>query len=159
MFGRMPGRKCSLMAGYLQTGFSLEVLNLFKNMTLVDNLRSNEYIFTVVFSTCSESGKALEGRQCHGYVLKSSLGVVWDSVTYVTVFGLCACLKDFKFWVYLKSDVELDVFVNSAIINMYGKCGVLFNARKVLMGCDFGMWSYGLESWLLTSKIDALRKH
>ncbi|XP_022774502.1 pentatricopeptide repeat-containing protein At5g39680 [Durio zibethinus] len=207
VFERMQERNlvswCSLMAGYLQTGFSLEVLKLFKNMTLVDSLRPNEYIFAVVFSACSDSGKALEGRQCHGYVFKSGLvfyqyvknalinmyskfvdvegamrvfslvpgydvftynsvlsglleqgflnegveilermmgeSVEWDSVTYVTVFGLCACLKDLKLGLQLhsrilKSDVKLDVFVNSAIINMYGKCGEVFNARKAFDG-------------------------
>ncbi|XP_012489585.1 pentatricopeptide repeat-containing protein At5g39680 [Gossypium raimondii] len=203
LFDRMPERNlvswCSLMAGYLQTGFSLQVLKLFKDMTLVDSLRPNEYIFAVVFSACSDGGKALEGRQCHGYVVKSGLvfhqyvknalinmyskfsdvkgamrvfslvpgydvysynlvlnglvqqgfsneaiqvlerlmgeSVEWDSVTYVTVFGLCACLKDLKLGLQvhcriLTSDVELDVFVNSAIINMYGKCGKVINARK-----------------------------
>ncbi|XWS40893.1 hypothetical protein CRYUN_Cryun17cG0035200 [Craigia yunnanensis] len=207
VFETMPERNlvswCSLMAGYLQTGFSLEVLKLFKNMTLVDSWRPNEYIFAVVFSACSHSGKALEGRQCHGYVFKSGLVfhqyvknalinmyskfldvegamrvfslvpgndvfsynsvlnglleqgflnegvkvlermmgecVEWDSVTYVTVFGLCACLKDLKLGLQvhgriLKSDVELDVFVNSAIINMYGKCKEIFNARKAFDG-------------------------
>ncbi|KAK6266854.1 hypothetical protein QUC31_017691 [Theobroma cacao] len=204
VFDRMPDRNlvswCSLMTGYLQIGFSLEVLNLFKNMALVDNLRPNEYSFALVFSACSECGKVLEGRQCHGYVLKSGLDfhqyvknalinmysklsdvegamrvfslvpgydvllynstlngllengflnegvevlermigecLEWDSVTYVTLFGLCACIKGLKLGTQvhcrgLKSGVQLDVFVNSAIINMYGKCGEAFNARKV----------------------------
>ncbi|XVE68164.1 hypothetical protein DITRI_Ditri09bG0046900 [Diplodiscus trichospermus] len=191
------------MAGYLQTGFPLQVLKLFKQMSFLDSLRPNEYIFAVVFSACSDSGKTIEGRQCHGYVFKSGLvfhqyiknalinmyskfldvegairifslvpgndvfsynsvlnglleqgflnegvdvlermmgeSVEWDSVTYVTVFGLCACLKDLKLGLQvhsriLKSGVELDVFVTSAIINMYGKCGEVFNAKKAFDG-------------------------
>ncbi|GMI98215.1 EMBRYO DEFECTIVE 2744 [Hibiscus trionum] len=207
VFERMPERNlvswCSLMVGYLQTGFSLEVLKLFKNMVLGDGLKPNEYVIAVVFSACSDSGKALEGRQFHGFVVKSGLafhqyvknalinmyskfsdaegamrvfslvpgydvysynsvlsgllqqgflneavqvldrmmgeGVKWDSVTYVTVFGLCACLKDLNLGLQvhcriMKRDLELDVFVNSAIINMYGKCGEVFNARKAFDG-------------------------
>ncbi|KAK8587796.1 hypothetical protein V6N13_086769 [Hibiscus sabdariffa] len=203
----MPERNlvswCSLMAGYLQTGFSLEVLKLFKNMILVDGLKPNEYVIAVVFSACSDCGKVLEGRQCHGYVVKSGLdfhqyvknalinmyskffdlegamrvfslvpgydvysynsvlsgllqqgfldeavqvldrmmgeGVKWDSVTYVTVFGLCACLKDLNLGLQVHCRImkryhELDVFVNSAIINMYGKCGEVFNASKAFDG-------------------------
>ncbi|GMY13683.1 pentatricopeptide repeat-containing protein At5g39680 [Fagus crenata] len=204
LFDEMPERNVvswsALMAGYLHNGLSLEVLRLFKKMVLVENLRLNEYVFAIVLSSCSDSRRVEEGKQCHGYVLKSGLVfhqyvknalihmysrcldvdgamwvlntvpgydvfsynsvinglielgylrealevldrmmgefVVWDNVTYVTVFGLCARLKDLKLGLQvhgqmLKSDLECDVFVSSAMVDMYGKCGKILNARKV----------------------------
>ncbi|KAF7129286.1 hypothetical protein RHSIM_Rhsim10G0037200 [Rhododendron simsii] len=63
----------ALMAGYLQNGFPLEVLNLFRNMTLVDYFRPNEYILATVLSSCASCRSILEGQKCHGYALKSGL--------------------------------------------------------------------------------------
>ncbi|GLT56506.1 hypothetical protein SLA2020_295420 [Shorea laevis] len=65
--------------------------------------------------------------------------IEWDNVTYVTVFGLCACLKNLKLALQahrrmLKSRIECDVYINGAIISMYGKCGNTFFARKVFNG-------------------------
>ncbi|GAV61711.1 PPR domain-containing protein/PPR_2 domain-containing protein/DYW_deaminase domain-containing protein [Cephalotus follicularis] len=207
LFDNMPNRNVvsysSLMAGYLHNGFSLEVLKLFKDMVLVDNISRNEYIFANVLNSCSYNRKVEEGRQCHGYVLKSGLlfhqyvksaiidmyckcsaaeeamlllnsvpgydvfsynsmlngllehgylreglevaerlvgeCVRWDNVTYLHIFGLCASLNNLKLGLeihcrMLKSDVECDEFIRSAIINMYGKCGKVLNARKVFDG-------------------------
>ncbi|KAI3747572.1 hypothetical protein L6452_10071 [Arctium lappa] len=62
--------------------------------------------------------------------------VMWNKATYISVFGLCARLKDLSLGhqvhnQLLMSDVEFDVFVCSAIINMYGKCKQISCARKV----------------------------
>ncbi|KAH7554572.1 hypothetical protein JRO89_XS12G0237900 [Xanthoceras sorbifolium] len=193
----------ALMTGYLHNGLSLENLNLFKDMVSVDGLRLNEFVFSIVISSCSMGGKVEEGKQCHGFVWKSGLVfhryvkcaiidfyskcsdvemamlvlnslpgydifsynsvlsglmdngrlregfevlvkmvselVWWDSVTYVNAFGLSACLHDLKMGLQvhgqmLKSDVESDVYLNCAMINMYGKCGKISNARKVFDG-------------------------
>ena len=189
----------ALMAGYLHNGLALEVLGLFKTMVSVDNICPNEFILTTVISSCSNSGRVQEGKQCHGYVLKSGLvfhqyvknalvhmysmfsdvegamsifntvpgynifsynsllnglleqghlkeamevlnimvgeRVKWDNVTYVTVFNLCSSLGTLRLGLQvhcrmLKSDIECDAFVNSAIMDMYGKCGKLVNAAN-----------------------------
>ncbi|KAL7221356.1 hypothetical protein ACSBR1_023334 [Camellia fascicularis] len=204
MFDRMLERNVvswsALMAGYLHSGFPLEVFGLFKAMALEEVFRPNEYILATVLSCCSDTVLFIEGRQCHGYVLKSGLVfhqyvknsltymysmcsdvegamsvlnsvpgsdvftynsiingliehgylsealevlgtmtgefVIWDNVTYVNVFGLCTGLKDLKLGLQvhnrmLKSNVEFDEFVSSAIIDMYGKCGEISMARSV----------------------------
>ncbi|XP_075675172.1 pentatricopeptide repeat-containing protein At5g39680 [Castanea sativa] len=204
LFDEMPERNVvswtALMSGYLHNGLAFEVLSLYKKMVSLDGLCPNEYVFAVVISSCSDSGRVEEGKQCHGYVLKSGLVlhqyvknalicmysrssdvdgamrvlntvpgydvfsynsvinklieleylrealevldrmmvecVVWDNVTYVAIFGLCARLKDLKlgFQVHgqmLKSDLECDVFVSSAMVDMYGKCGKILYAKKV----------------------------
>ena len=190
----------ALMAGYFHNGLVLEVLRLFKAMISVDYMWPNEYIFATVLSCCSDSDQVVEGRQCHGYALKSglvfhqyvknalvhmysswsdvkgamnvwnegpgldvfsfniivsgllengyateALGVldrmvdeciVWDNVTYVTAFGLCSRLKDLRLGLQIhcrmfRTGIEYDSFVNCAIIDMYGKCGSISNARNV----------------------------
>lgn len=62
--------------------------------------------------------------------------IVWDNVTYVTAFGLCSHLKDLRLGLQVhcrmfRTGAEYDSFVSSAIIDMYGKCGNILNARKV----------------------------
>lgn len=200
------------MAGYLHNGFPMEVLNLFRNMSLTDYLRPNEYILATVLSSCADCGSLVEGRLYHGYVLKSglvfhqyvknallymyamcsdvvaALGVLksvpgsdgftynsvlkvlvghgylnealevlgsmvkecvkWDSYTYVTLFGLCAGLMDLKLGLQvhnqiLKTNVEFDEFISSAVIDMYGKCGEISFARKVFDG----MQTRNVVSW------------
>lgn len=191
------------MVGYLHKGLASEVLDLFKTMVSVENLCPNEYIFATVLSSCSDSGRVEEGKQCHGYVLKSGLQyhqyvknalvqmysscsemkgamrvlntvpgydtfscnsilngllehghvreameilgmmvgecTAWDSVTYVTIFGLCAHLKDLRLGLQVHSrmlttDIKCDVFLSSAMVDMYGKCGKVGNAVKVFDG-------------------------
>ncbi|KAB1211594.1 hypothetical protein CJ030_MR6G013924 [Morella rubra] len=207
LFDQMSDRNIvswsALMTGYLHNGLALEVLGLLKELVSGENLRPNEYIFAIALSSCSVSGRVEEGKQCHGYVLKSGLvfhqyvknalihmysrcmdvegamwvlntlpgydifsynsvvnGLIdlgylrealevlgcmvtirnaWDNVTFVTLFGLCARLKDLKLGMQvhgqmLKSDVESDVFVSSAIVDMYGKCGNIANARTFFCG-------------------------
>ncbi|KAF5182333.1 Pentatricopeptide repeat-containing protein [Thalictrum thalictroides] len=61
--------------------------------------------------------------------------VVWDNVTYVTVLGLCAHLKDRNLGSQvhghiIRAGIESDGFVGSALIDMYGKCGKTINARN-----------------------------
>ncbi|XP_015879393.3 pentatricopeptide repeat-containing protein At5g39680 [Ziziphus jujuba] len=207
LFDRMRKRNVvswsALMAGYLHNDHALEVLGLFKSMVVVDNICPNEYILTTVLSSCSDSGRVEEGKQCHGFVLKSGMvfhqyvknalvhmysrcleiegamhvlnmipgydivsynsvvngllenghlkeaievlsmmvddHVTWDSITYVTIFGLCARLKNLRLGLevhgrMLKTEVECNAYVSSAIIDMYGKCGRIINAMK-MFGC------------------------
>ncbi|KAI3813222.1 hypothetical protein L1987_17941 [Smallanthus sonchifolius] len=62
--------------------------------------------------------------------------LVWNKATYICSFGLCARLKHLSLGSQihnrlLKSDVDFDVFVCSAVIDMYGKCKDISSARKV----------------------------
>ena len=69
-------------------------------------------------------------------LLDGSFGIVrkmteevekWDYVSYVAVLGHCASMKDFVLGIQvhaqaLKKRLELNVYVGSALVDMYGKC-------------------------------------
>ncbi|KAL6135617.1 hypothetical protein ACLB2K_067844 [Fragaria x ananassa] len=87
-----------------------------------------------MYSSCAEMEGAMR-------VLNTVPGecMAWDSVTYVTVFGLCAQLKDLRLGLQvhsrmLKAGMKCDVFLSSAIVDMYGKCGKVWNAVKIFDG-------------------------
>ncbi|KAI3503316.1 hypothetical protein L1887_31756 [Cichorium endivia] len=82
----------------------------------------------------------MENNHLHeaSYFLKKMLSeqIVWGKETYIAIFGLCARLQDSHLGQQvhnkiIKNDIEFDVFITSAIINMYGKCKEISNARKV----------------------------
>ncbi|KAK3148960.1 hypothetical protein QOZ80_3AG0210930 [Eleusine coracana subsp. coracana] len=60
----------------------------------------------------------------------------WDHVSYVTVLGHCASMKDLVLGVQvhaqaLKRRLELKVYVGSALVDMYGKCDCAHDAHCV----------------------------
>lgn len=202
MFDSMPKRNVvswsALMAGYMQNGNPTEVFGLFKKMVVKDDIFPNEYVIATIISSCCDSQMYVEGKQCHGYALKSGLelhqyvknaliqmyskcsdvraalqildtvpgydifcynlvlngllehthtgeaievlklmiveGIEWNNATYVTIFRLCANLKDLKLGKQvhaqmLKSDIDYDIYIGSSIIDMYGKCGNVLSGR------------------------------
>lgn len=108
----------------------------FQEVMWIWNLVPGTDIFSYnsVLSGLLENGYFKEGLE----VLRRMVSdhVKWDSVTYVNIFGLCACLKYLRMGLELHgkmliSDVESDAYVSSAMINMYGKCGDVSSARRV----------------------------
>ncbi|KAJ8639236.1 hypothetical protein MRB53_015930 [Persea americana] len=65
-----------------------------------------------------------------------SCGFMPDSVTFTTVFSACARLSKLDIGKaiheeLMRSGFELDGFISSAMVDMYGKCGCLEMAREV----------------------------
>ncbi|POO00517.1 DYW domain containing protein [Trema orientale] len=92
------------------------------------------FSYNSIINGLLEHGHLKEAMQVLSIMV--SKRVKWDSVTYVTVFGLCSSLGTLRLGLQvhcrmLKSDIECDAFVNSAIMDMYGKCGKLVNAAKI----------------------------
>ncbi|KAK4771319.1 hypothetical protein SAY87_031851 [Trapa incisa] len=46
---------------------------MFKSMLSSDNILPNEYVLATVIASCSDSARAREGEQSHGFVVKSGL--------------------------------------------------------------------------------------
>lgn len=64
---------------------------------------------------------------------------MWDGVTCVNVFGVCGHLKDLILGRQvhgrlLKIGLDHDLFVGSATVDMYGKCGEISSMREVFDG-------------------------
>ncbi|CAI0377021.1 unnamed protein product [Linum tenue] len=63
----------------------------------------------------------------------------WEDTAWVSVLALLACLRDLRLarqthGKLIRSNLECDMYVNSALINMYGKCGNPLNASRVFHG-------------------------
>ncbi|PNX61686.1 pentatricopeptide repeat-containing protein at5g39680-like, partial [Trifolium pratense] len=82
--------------------------------------------------------------------------VVWDNVTYVSVMGLCGQIRDLRLGLQvhaqlLKGGLMFDVFVGSMLVDMYGKCGNILNARKVfdaLQNRNVVVWTSLMTAYL-----------
>ncbi|KAL6960779.1 hypothetical protein U1Q18_038542 [Sarracenia purpurea var. burkii] len=120
-----------LMAGYLHNGAPLEVLRLFKTMTLVNDLRPNEYILATSISACADYGLIIEGRLCHGYSLKSGLvfhQYVKNALTYM--YSMCSDVEGALR--VLNSIPGSDVFTYNSIIKGLVEQGYFTKALEVL---------------------------
>lgn len=89
--------------------------------------------YNSVLSGLLEHGSLREALDVFRRMLEE--GVEWDSVSYVGILGLCARLNDLNLGSQvhsrmLKIGFNFDMFVSSAIIDMYGKCGEILTARK-----------------------------
>ncbi|KAI3967683.1 hypothetical protein MKX01_039593 [Papaver californicum] len=88
-----------------------------------------------VISCYYQSGKSEKVLKLFEEMKKSSCFEP-DSVTYTTALSACARLLDLNrgkkiHWEVKRSGLELDGFISSALVDMYGKCGCLEMAREV----------------------------
>ncbi|KAI3468723.1 hypothetical protein Pfo_025386 [Paulownia fortunei] len=59
-----------------------------------------------------------------------------DEYTYTSVLSACACLENMDMGrqlhsVIIKNEFGVNLYVQNALVDMYAKCGALFNARKL----------------------------
>ncbi|KAG5226198.1 pentatricopeptide repeat-containing family protein [Salix suchowensis] len=71
-------------------------------------------------------------------------GVEPDEMTLVSVLGACGDLGDLGLgrwvdWFVVDKKMEVNSYVGSALIDMYGKCGDLISARRVFDSCQTRM--------------------
>lgn len=95
------------------------------------------FSYNSVLNALVESGRWGEAVEVLGRMVNER--VAWDSVTYVSVMGLCAQIRDLQLGLQvhgqlLRGGLLFDVFVGSMLIDMYGKCGEVLNSRKVFDG-------------------------
>lgn len=104
-------------------------------MQVLDTVPGHDvFSYNSVLNALVESGHCGEAIEVLGRLLDEC--VVWDNVTYVSAMGLCAQIRDLQLGSgihaqLLKGGLMFDVFVSSTLIDMYGKCGKVLNAREV----------------------------
>ncbi|MED6170421.1 hypothetical protein PIB30_030727 [Stylosanthes scabra] len=123
------GSRCSRCS---HVGSALKVLDTVPSHD--DDHDGDVFSYNSVLSALMESREMGEVAGVLGRMVNRC--VVWDNVTYVNVMGLCAQIRELKLGSQvharlLRGSLTFDVYVSSALIDMYGKCGQVSDARKV----------------------------
>ncbi|XP_012842123.1 PREDICTED: pentatricopeptide repeat-containing protein At5g39680-like, partial [Erythranthe guttata] len=133
----------SIMAGYLQHGRASEVIELCRNMFTEDKLCPNHYILATVLSSCSHCGLLDEGKQCHGYGLKSGLifhQYVKNALVYM--YSMCTDIKEAIS--VLDSPPRSDICTYNSVLNGILVHGDLTEAwyvlHRMMVECKYDAW-------------------
>ncbi|XP_020271405.1 pentatricopeptide repeat-containing protein At5g39680 [Asparagus officinalis] len=122
----------ALMTGYLHSGLASDALYMFKSMAFGhSSLRSNEYIFSIVLTACSDLEALCEGQQCHAYVVKS--GLISHSYirnTLLHMYSICSSVED-AIQVY-KTLPDFDIFSFNSMIKAFSDDGYLDAAAEIM---------------------------
>ncbi|MCI13726.1 pentatricopeptide repeat-containing protein, partial [Trifolium medium] len=123
---------------------------------LESELGSNNdaFCYNSVLNALVESQRWAEAVDVLGRMVDEC--VVWDSVTYDSVMGFCGQIRDLRLGLQvhaqlLKGGLMFDVFVGSKLVDMYGKCGDVLNARKVfddLQNRNVVVWTSLMTAYL-----------
>ncbi|KZV52199.1 hypothetical protein F511_07154 [Dorcoceras hygrometricum] len=98
--------------------------------------RSDICTYNSLLSGFLDQGYMGEASDVLGMMMSECEIKEWDIVAFVNVFGFCTLVKDLNLGrqihnIVSKTGVDCDLFVGSATIDMYGKCGEISSMRKV----------------------------
>ncbi|XP_057859664.1 putative pentatricopeptide repeat-containing protein At1g68930 [Cryptomeria japonica] len=133
MFDEMPERNVfswnTMMGGYSTCGFVEDARDLFDKMTERDVVS-----WTTVISGYAQNGNGDEALALFGEALR--IGCKPNQSTFVSVLSACAGLQMIKFGkqvhnLIIKTRYEMHAIVGNALTDMYGKCGIIKDARNV----------------------------
>eukprot|EP01018_Ginkgo_biloba_P039040 Gb_26816 [translate_table: standard] len=88
----------TIIAGYVQKGYSDEAFKLFRQMQS-EGIKPNSVTITSILPTCANLAALRQGKEIHDCIVRSGF--------------------------------EANVFVGSALVDMYAKCGAIKEARHV----------------------------
>nr|KYP50754.1 Pentatricopeptide repeat-containing protein At3g12770 family [Cajanus cajan] len=147
----------SIISGYAQNGEAMEALRMFIARSFFDQMETpNVIMWNAMISGYAKNGHAEEAVDLFRYMI--SRNIKPDSVTVRSAVLASAQVGSLELarWMddYVsKSKYGGDIFVNTALIDMYAKCGSVESARMVFdrnSDKDVVMWSamimgYGLH--------------
>ncbi|KAG5415684.1 hypothetical protein IGI04_003251 [Brassica rapa subsp. trilocularis] len=129
LFDRMPKRDVgswtAMISGYSQRGYHRRALLLFKEMRR-EPLRANDFTYGSVLKSCKDLGCLREGKTPDCFTFE---GLFRASIQ-VKCLEMVSELHGFAIKLGLERSHELI----RSLIDAYGKCGSLVNARKLFEG-------------------------
>ncbi|KAF9626425.1 hypothetical protein IFM89_033244 [Coptis chinensis] len=101
--------------------------------------KKNNVLWTAMITGYSQNGDGLRAMECFRDMKAED--VEPNQFTFPSVLTACAALAATKFGMQVhscivKSGFEVNVFVNSALVDMYAKCGELQSAKRLLEGTE-----------------------
>eukprot|EP01018_Ginkgo_biloba_P012485 Gb_18788 [translate_table: standard] len=133
LFDRMPQRDAvswnTMIAGYTQNGLVDEALKVFQAMPKPDVVSWN-----VMIAGYTQNGQGVEALNLFQQMQQT--GVNPDSRTFASVLPACANLATLEQGMEIHEQIitngfHSDAFVESALVDMYAKCGSIEKARRV----------------------------
>ncbi|XP_051146892.1 pentatricopeptide repeat-containing protein At3g09040, mitochondrial isoform X2 [Andrographis paniculata] len=97
----------------------------------------NDVLWNALLGGYAQNGRAHEVLELFADMKRS--GFQPDEFTYTSVLSSCACLGDIDMGrrlhsVIIKNEYGVNLYVQNALLDMYAKCGDLFDARKLFEG-------------------------
>ncbi|KAJ6368870.1 hypothetical protein OIU78_001276 [Salix suchowensis] len=146
-----------IIRGFTKNGLFQEAIDFYYRMEC-EGIRSDNFTFPFVIKACGELLALIEGQKIHGKLIKIGLGldvyVYGDGLSSLMCFkemlrlgnkadrfgmisalGACSiehCLRigmEIHCQV-IRSELELDIMVQTSLIDMYGKCGKVDYAER-----------------------------
>eukprot|EP01018_Ginkgo_biloba_P026797 Gb_37510 [translate_table: standard] len=147
----------AIIAGYAQNGHCEEALKLFQQMP-----KPNVVSWNAMISGYSQNGHGEEALKFFGQMQLA--GVKPDPKTFASVLPACANLAALEQGMEIHDEIirngfQSDVFLESALVDMYAKCGNIEKARELFENMDqrntiswtamiagYAMHGYGMEA-------------
>ncbi|KAL5724418.1 hypothetical protein ACHQM5_007684 [Ranunculus cassubicifolius] len=155
LFDEMPERDViswnALISGYAKVGESKAMRRLFDEMP-----KKNVVSWNVMITCYVHNRQFLEALELFRLMQESE--VKPNEVTVVAVLPACAHLGalDLGQWVHAyinRNRIKMDIYVNTALIDMYGKCGSVDDAKRVFNNAVVR------DTFLCSTMIDVLGSH
>ncbi|XP_059075785.1 pentatricopeptide repeat-containing protein At5g27110 [Cryptomeria japonica] len=141
---------CTMIAGYSQNGLSEEALNLFCEIQF-EGIKPDTDTVASVLPACAQSGALQQGREIHGYAIRSGLETDFVVCGLIDMYAKCGSI-DVANRVFIKMSKK-NMVQWSAMISGYAQNGYMEETLKLF--CRMQMTGVNPDSVAIVSAISA----